>query len=87
MKNKLPTELTVQLNVKYKLHRSGDQWALAIKNPNNTDYDIIRSWRGPARSVYANLESLNIQPTREAEDILSVQPERMEFIDRNSPVS
>lgn len=72
------TESTIQLDLRTRVHRSGNRWAITRLQPDG-HYDMVDAWEGNRRSLFRYLEEHNIHPSREAERQLDLLPERRGF--------
>lgn len=71
---------TIQVDRLHRLHNDGSRWA--IQKLTKDGWNLLTSWTGDRRSVFARLESLEIFPSREAEQALAAIPESTGFRDR-----
>lgn len=75
------TEVTIPLDRVHFAIRSGDRWALRKRLPNG-ELDTLETWAGGRRSLFHHCQSRGIVPSREAEELLALQPETRGFRDR-----
>lgn len=72
------TEITIDVDMKTRVIRSGDKWAVQKRRPDGS-YDMVDHWTGNRRSLMRWFEDNNVYPSREAERQLNLLPERRGF--------
>lgn len=77
----MTVEAQIQIDAKTRAFRSNNRWAIQRRKPDG-DYDLVDSWDGNRRSLYAWLERNKISPTRQAERQLALLPEQTGFRER-----
>lgn len=70
--------IVIPLDKKHIAQRTGHMWELAKLDPDG-GYAIFDRWEGNRRSLMHKLEEYGIVPSRQAEETLSLIPERLAF--------
>jgi hypothetical protein len=76
-----PTEITIDLDRKTRVLRSGDRWCVQ-KLQLNGDWDMVDAWNGGRRSLYHWCAKNDVHPSRKAEATLKTIAEFTGFRDR-----